>query len=72
METASRFRFRRDAARVPVLDLHEQLAAAFPGGQLDLVLLHDADPLFRWAILERATLLYGDVDAFLPLTSTST
>jgi predicted nucleotidyltransferase len=57
--------FGRDAARVPVLDLHEQLAPAFPGGQLDIVLLHDADPLFRWEILERATLLYGDVDEFL-------
>jgi predicted nucleotidyltransferase len=57
--------FHRDAARVAVLDLHEQLAAAFPGGQLDIVLLHDADPLFRWEIMERATLLYGDVDEFL-------
>jgi predicted nucleotidyltransferase len=57
--------FRRDEARVAVLDLHEQLAAAFPSGQLDIVLLHDADPLFRWEIMERATLLYGDVDEFL-------
>jgi predicted nucleotidyltransferase len=57
--------FGRDASRVPVLDLHEQLAPAFPGGQLDIVLLHDVDPLFRWEILERATLLYGDVDEFL-------
>jgi predicted nucleotidyltransferase len=57
--------FGRDASRVPVLDLHEQLAPAFPGGQLDIVLLHDADPLFRWEIMERATLLYGDVDEFL-------
>jgi predicted nucleotidyltransferase len=57
--------FRRDAARVPVLDVHEQLTAAFPGAQLDLVLLHDADPLFRWEIMDRATLLYGDVDEFL-------
>jgi predicted nucleotidyltransferase len=37
--------FGRDAARLPVLDLHEQLAAAFPDGQLDIVLLHDVDPL---------------------------
>jgi len=57
--------FDRGAARVPVLDLHEQLAPAFPGGQLDIVLLHDVDPLFRWEILERATLLYGHIDAFL-------
>jgi predicted nucleotidyltransferase len=57
--------FGRGASRVPVLDLHEQLAPAFPGGQLDIVLLHDADPLFRWEIMERATLLYGDVDDFL-------
>jgi predicted nucleotidyltransferase len=57
--------FRRDAARVAIFDLHEQLAAAFPGEQLDIVLLHDADPLFRWEILDRATLLYGDVDEFL-------
>jgi predicted nucleotidyltransferase len=57
--------FQRDAARVPVLDLHEQLALAFPRGQLDIVLLHDMDPLFRWEILERATLLFGDVDEFL-------
>jgi predicted nucleotidyltransferase len=57
--------FGRDASRVPVLDLHELLAPAFPGGQLDIVLLHDADPLFRWEIMERATLLYGDVDEFL-------
>jgi predicted nucleotidyltransferase len=57
--------FDRDAGRVPVLDLHEQLGAAFPGEQLDIVLLRDADPLFRWEILERAALLYGDVDEFL-------
>jgi len=57
--------FGRGASRVSVLDLDEQLAPAFPGGQLDIVLLHDTDPLFRWEIMERATLLYGDVDAFL-------
>jgi hypothetical protein len=25
----------------------------------------DADPLFRWEIMDRATLLYGDLDEFL-------
>jgi hypothetical protein len=43
----------------------DALGPAFPGEQLDIALLRDADPLFRWEILERTTLLYGDIDDFL-------
>jgi len=45
--------------------LLETLAPAFPGRELDPVRLADADPLFRWEIMERGVLLHGDQLEFL-------
>jgi uncharacterized protein len=41
------------------------LEPAFPGRNLDPVLLAGADPLFRWEIMEPGRLLYGDPLDFL-------
>jgi uncharacterized protein len=44
---------------------HQELAEAFEGFDLDLLLLHEADPLVRYEVMRQATLLYGDPDEFL-------
>ena len=48
-------------------ECHSALGAVFPDHSLDLVLLRDADPLFRWEIMRAAVLLWGDIDEFLEL-----
>jgi predicted nucleotidyltransferase len=45
-------------------DCLEALSKAFDGGELDLVRLEDADPLFRQEIMERGIRLHGDPDLF--------
>lgn len=45
-------------------DCYKGLSECVAAGPLDLVRLDDADPLFRWEIMERAALLYGDPDLF--------
>ena len=47
------------------LELNKQLAATMPDAMLDIVFLADADPLFRWEIMDQGVLLYGDIDDFL-------
>jgi predicted nucleotidyltransferase len=49
----------------PYSEIHEHLAPAFRGAVLDLVFLGQADPLFRWEIMDPAVLLYGRIDDFL-------
>jgi predicted nucleotidyltransferase len=44
---------------------YQELAEVFGGVNLDLVLLHGADPLLRYEIMSRGTLLCGDIDEFL-------
>jgi predicted nucleotidyltransferase len=46
-------------------DAYAGLDGVFGEADLDLVLLHRADPLFRYEIMRRGVLLYGDVDRFL-------
>lgn len=58
---------QRDALRPGYFELHERLSRAFPGRPLDVVFIADADPLFRWEIMDRAVLLIGDIDEFLEL-----
>jgi len=50
--------------RVDVGALYEALGPAFPGHELDVALLNDADPLFRYEVMRAARLLYGDPDLF--------
>jgi predicted nucleotidyltransferase len=45
--------------------IHRALAEAFGDFDLDLVLLHDADPLLRYEVMRRGKLLHGDPDDFL-------
>ena len=59
--------FRREMPRRDWWRLYEELGEAFPGRTLDLADLADADPLFRWEIMERGVLLHGSVDDFLEL-----
>lgn len=59
--------FERDAPRPSYLELFEALADAFPEHTPDPVRIGDADPLFRWEIMDRGVLLYGDIDEFLEL-----
>ena len=40
--------------------VHEALAGAFRDQNLDLVFLADTDPLFRWEIMDRGRLIWGD------------
>jgi uncharacterized protein len=47
------------------LRMLEALEPAFPGRNLDPVRLADADPLFRWEIMEPGLLLFGDPLDFL-------
>ena len=42
----------------------ERLSRLFPGESLDLSFLDGADPLFRWEIMRRSVLLWGDPDAY--------
>lgn len=46
---------------------HEALGELFPGESLDLSFIDGADPLFRWEILRRGALLWGDPDAYCEL-----
>jgi predicted nucleotidyltransferase len=46
-------------------DAYAALDGLFGDVDLDLVLLHRADPLFRDEIMRRGVLLFGDVDRFL-------
>jgi predicted nucleotidyltransferase len=48
------------AARRAFWEVYEGLAPAFGGQLLDLVFLADADALFRWEIMNRGRLLWGD------------
>ncbi len=48
-------------------DCHAVLSDLFPGESLDLVVLNDADPLFRWEIMSDGVLLWGDPDDYLEL-----
>lgn len=57
-------RFPPGAARPSRGRILDMLEPLFPGHELDLVVLADADPLLRWEIMERGVLLSGDVDAF--------
>ena len=41
-------------------DCYDGLRDAFPHRSLDVVLLADADPLFRWEIMRAGKLLWGD------------
>jgi predicted nucleotidyltransferase len=45
-------------------ELFLELEGAFPGVELDLALLNDADPLFRYEVLRRSDLLFGDPDLY--------
>lgn len=46
-------------------DCYETLSDVFSQATLDLVMLHEADPLFRYEIMRSGVLLYGDPDVFL-------
>jgi predicted nucleotidyltransferase len=46
-------------------EVHKALADVFPGEDLDVVDLADADPLFRWEIMREGVLLWGDEMDFL-------
>jgi predicted nucleotidyltransferase len=54
-------------AAATLWDLHGELSPIFPGQMLDLVLLRQADPLFRWEIMREGVLLWGDSMDFLEL-----
>ncbi|QBQ55975.1 type VII toxin-antitoxin system MntA family adenylyltransferase antitoxin [Nitrosococcus wardiae] len=45
-------------------ECYEAIDGAFGGGELDLVRLEDADPLFRYEIMQSGILLEGDPDFF--------
>jgi predicted nucleotidyltransferase len=59
--------FYRDRERTSVWDLHGSLGSVFEDQSLDIVLVSDADPLFRWEIMSDAVLLHGDELDFLEL-----
>ncbi len=52
------------AHRVSLLEVHRTLAPVFGGENLDVALLNDADPLFRYEVFARSELLYGDPDLY--------
>jgi uncharacterized protein len=54
-----------EASRLSFWNCHRDLAEVFEGFDVDLVLLHYADPLLRYEVMRRGRLLYGDPDAFL-------
>ncbi len=47
-----------------LLDAYEAMDGVFGDARPDIVLLHDADPLFRHEIMRRGVLLFGDPDRF--------
>lgn len=49
---------------VTLAEVYAVLADAFPGVELDLALLNDADPLFRFEVFRRSDLLFGDPDVY--------
>jgi len=49
------------------LEYQRALEDLFPGESLDLVFLHNADPLLRWEIMSDGVLLCGDPDSFYEL-----
>lgn len=57
--------FFADRERRSVRELHDSLDAVFEDRSLDIVLLSDADPLFRWEIMADGVLLHGDELDFL-------
>lgn len=52
--------FRKGRPLPSLPEALEALASAFPGEDVDVVLLHDADPLLRWEVLRDGVLLRGD------------
>ena len=48
-------------------EIYAALAPLFPDHDLDLARLNDADPLFRFEVLRRSDLLYGDPDLYAEL-----
>lgn len=46
------------------IDAYRAFESVFPDLSLDLVLLHEADPLFLYEIFRSGVLLYGDPDAY--------
>jgi predicted nucleotidyltransferase len=48
---------------ITALDAFTALAPAF-AGNLDVAILNDTDPLFRFEVFSQARLLYGDPDLF--------
>lgn len=57
--------FRRPGRPVDPWVVHEAFAVVFPQQTIDLVDVRNADPLFRWEIMEQGVLLHGDIDEFL-------
>lgn len=58
-------RLRPGHQRVRFWDYYDGLGEAFPGASLDIVFLADADPLFRWEIMRRSKLLWGETIEYL-------
>ena len=56
--------FQRGVRPPPRHVVHDALSELFDA-PLDLAFLAGADPLFRWEIMERGVLLWGDEDDFL-------
>jgi predicted nucleotidyltransferase len=52
------------ARRVAVPDVLAALAPAFPGADLDVAILNDADPVFLDEVFRCPDLLFGDPDLF--------
>ena len=52
--------FERGAERTGWWECHAALRCAFSDAPLDVAFLADADPLFRWEIMRRGKLLWGD------------
>ena len=49
---------------VSLMEVYTALQPAFPGVELDVVLLNEADPLFRHEVLRQSDLLFGDPDVY--------
>ena len=49
------------------MEYYRELNRVFPGRDLDLTFLADADPLFRWEIMSDGVLLWGEPLEFLEL-----
>lgn len=52
------------AQRVSLMGVFQALAPAFIGEPLDVAILNDTDPLFRYEVFSRSELLYGDPDLY--------